>query len=102
MAAGMSKTRTDLLRKKREDEMAVISAKDQAEVAQLESEMLGQEYNEGRDNEADKVSKPSSFSKHYLVPTPKETTEVESKDFKPGISQGYVSQELKGNVYLDR
>ena len=93
------KQELDLLRKKREDEMAVISAKDQAEAAQLESEMLGQEYNEGRDNEADKVSKPSSFSKHYLVPTPKE---VESKDFKPGISQGYVSQELKGNVYLDR
>ena len=96
------KRELDLLRKKREDEIAVISAKDQAEAAQLESEMLGQEYNEGRDNEADKVSKPSSFLKHYLVPTPKETTEVESKDFKPGISQGYVSQELKGNVYLDR
>ena len=35
------KRELDLLRKKREDEMAVISAKDQAEAAQLESEMLG-------------------------------------------------------------
>ena len=40
------KREVDLLRKKREDEMAVISAKDQAEAVQLASEMLGQEYNE--------------------------------------------------------
>ena len=57
--------------------------------------MLGQEYNEGRDNETHKDSKLSPFSKCYLVPTPKVTTEVESKDspytnLKPGISQGYV------------
>ena len=85
------KRELDLLRKKREDEMAVISAKNQAEAAQLESEMLGQEYNEGRDNETDKVSKLSPFTKRYLVPTPEVTTEVESKDspytnLKPGIS----------------
>jgi len=37
------KQELDLLRKKREDEMAVISAQNQAEVAQLEHEILGQE-----------------------------------------------------------
>ena len=36
------KRKPDLLRKKREDEMAVISARNQAEVAQLEHEILGQ------------------------------------------------------------
>ena len=42
------KRELELLRRKREDEMAVISAQNQAEVAQLEHEILGQESNEGK------------------------------------------------------
>ncbi|PFX12711.1 hypothetical protein AWC38_SpisGene23285 [Stylophora pistillata] len=42
------KRELDLLRRKREDEMAVISAQNQAEVAHLEPEILGQEFNRGK------------------------------------------------------
>ena len=86
------KRELDLLRRKREDEMAVISAQNQAEVAQLEHEILGQESSEGKapSDEISKVSKSSPSLKHYVVPSPKVITEVESKD-----------RHLKGNVYTD-
>ena len=86
------KRELDLLRKKREDEMAVISAQNQAEVAQLEHEILGQESSEGKasNDEISKVSKSSPSLKHYLVPSPKVITEVESK-----------GSHLKENVYTD-
>ena len=72
--------------------MAVISAQNQAEVAQLEHEILGQESSEGKapSDEISKVSKSSPSLKHYVVPSPKVITEVESKD-----------RHLKGNVYTD-
>jgi len=106
---GMSKART------REDEMAVISAQNQAEVAQLEHEILeheilGQESNEGKasNDEISKVCKSSPSLKHYVhvVPSPKTFTEVESKDspcteVKPGIVKEYVFQDVKGNIYTD-
>ena len=90
MAAGMSKTRTRPVTKEKGRRNG-CHFRQKAE--QLESEMLGQEYDEGRDNETDQVSKLSPFSKRYLVPARKVTTEVESKDsrytdLKPGISQG--------------
>ena len=94
------KRELELLRRKREDEMAVISAQNQAEVAHLEHEILGQESNEGNasNDEISKVSKSSPSLKHYVVPSPKAITEVESKDspcteVKPGITTGYVFQE---------
>ena len=42
------KRELDLLRRKREDEMAVFSVQNQFEVAHLEHEILGQEFNEGK------------------------------------------------------
>ncbi|PFX32141.1 Adenosine receptor A2b [Stylophora pistillata] len=91
------KRELDQLRRKREDEMAVISAQSQAEVARLEHEILGQEFNEGKacNDEIFKVSKSSPSLKHYVVPSPKATSEVERKDspcteVKPGITKGYV------------
>lgn len=98
----------ELLRWKREDEMALISAQNQAEVAQLEHEILGQESNEGKasNDEISEVSNSSPSLKHYVVPSPKAITEVESKDspcteVKPGIIKEYVFQDLNGNVYTD-
>ena len=91
------KRELDLLRRKRDDEMAVISAQNQAEVAQLEHEILGQESNEGKasNGEISKVSKSSPSLKHYVVPSPKAISEVESKDspcteVKRGIVKDYV------------
>lgn len=99
------KRELNLLRRKREDKMAVISAQNQAVVTQLEHKILGQESNEGKasNNEISKVSKSLPSLKHYVVPSPKAITEVESKDspctdVKPGITKGYVFQELKGDV----
>lgn len=88
--------------------MAVISAQNQAEVAHLEHEIVGQESNEGKasNDEICKVSKSSPSLKHYVVPSPKAITEVESKDspcteVKPGVTKGYAFQELKGDVYIE-
>ena len=70
-----------LLRRKREHEMAVISTQDQAKMAQLEHEILGQESREGKacSDKISKVSKSSPSLNHYLVPSPKVITEVETK-----------------------
>ena len=56
----------------------MISAQNQAEVAQLEHEILGQESSEGKasNDEISKVSKSSPSLKHYVVPSPKVVTEV--------------------------
>ena len=94
--------------RKKEDEMAVISVQNQAEVAQIEHEILGQESNEGKasNDEISKVSKSLPSLKHYVVPSPKKINEVESKDspcteVKPGIIKEYVFQDFKGNIYSD-
>lgn len=88
--------------------MAVISVQNQAEVAQIEHEILGQESNEGKasNDEISKVSKSLPSLKHYVVPSPKKINEVESKDspcteVKPGIIKEYVFQDFKGNIYSD-
>ena len=74
------KRELELFRRKREDELAVIYAQNQAEVAQLEHEILGQESNKGKasNDEISKVSKPSPPLKHDVVPSPKTITEVEN------------------------
>lgn len=86
----------------------MISAQNQAEVAHLEHEILGQEFNERKasNDEIFKVSKSSPSLKHYVVPSPKATSEVERKDspcteVEPGITKGHVLQELKGDVYRE-
>ncbi|PFX20145.1 hypothetical protein AWC38_SpisGene15396 [Stylophora pistillata] len=95
------------------EKISVLSAQNQAEVAHLEHEILGQEFNEGKasNDEIFKVSKSSPSLKHYVVPSPKATSEVERKDspsteVKPGITKEHVFREFKGDVYtmssLDR
>ena len=71
----------------------MISAQNQAEVAHLVHEILGQESNEGKasSDEIFKVSKYSPPLKHYVVFSPKAISEVESQDspctkVKPGIT----------------
>ena len=70
----MSKARTRPTAKKKR-------RRNQAEVAQLEHEILGQESNEGKasNEEISKVNKSSPSLKHYLVSSPKVITEGESK-----------------------
>ena len=90
----------ELLRKKRESDKAVIAAQNEAELAQLEHEIIGQEVTEGNaeKNQNSKVSETITSLKPYLM-----NTDAESKDhfsnpcteLKPGITSGYVSQELK-------
>ena len=96
----------ELLRKKRENEEAVISAQNQSEIAQLEHEILGQESIDGKRNkvqssEVGKVSNTDTPSlKPYLVPSPKESTGTGSKDnisssradVSPVVTLGYVPQ----------
>lgn len=62
--------------------MAVITAQNLAEVAHPKHQILGQESSEGKasKDEISKVSKSSPSLKHYIVPSPKVITEVESKD----------------------
>ena len=102
----LRKREPELLRKKRENEEAVISAQNQAEIAQLEYEILGQESIDGKRNkvqssEIGKVSNTDMPSlKPYLVPSPKESTGTGSKDdisnsradVSPVVTFGYVSQ----------
>ena len=90
----------ELLRKKRESEKAVISAQNEAELAQLEHEIIGQEVTErnAEKNQNSKVSETITSLKPYLM-----NTDAESKDhfsnpcteLKPGMTSGYISQELK-------
>ena len=109
------KRELDQLRRKRNDEMAVISAQNQAEVAQkkkkkaevaqLEHEILGQESNEGKasKDEISKVSKSSPSLKHYVVPSPKAISEVESKDSPcTEVKRGIVKKYVYTDSSLDR
>ena len=99
------KPELDLLRRKRDDEMAVISAQNEAEVAQLEHEILGQESNEGKasNDEISKVSKSSPSLKHYVEPSPKAISEVESKDSPcTEVKRGIVKEYVYTDSSLDR
>ena len=62
--------------------MAIISAQDQGEVAQLENEILGQDLIEGKEvvERRVKVSQTSPSLKHYLVPSPHTVSDLDSKD----------------------
>ena len=102
----LRKRELELLRKKRENEEAVISAQNQAEIAQLEYEILGQESIDGKRNkvQSSEIGKVSNIDtpslKPYLVPSPKESTGTGSKDdissscadVSPVATLGYVSQ----------
>ena len=102
----LRKPEIELLRKKRENEEAVISAQNQAEIAQFEHEILGQESidtkrNKVQSSEIGKVSNIDTPSlKPYLVASPKESTGTGSKDnisssradVSPVVTLGYVPQ----------
>ena len=102
----LRKREVELLRKKRENEEAVISAQNQAEIAQLEHEILGQESIDGKRNkvQSSEIGKVSNIDtpslKPYLVPSPKESTGTGIKDnisssradVSPVVTLGYVSQ----------
>ena len=62
--------------------MAIISAQDQAEVAPLENEILGQDLIEGKRSieRMVKVSQTSPSLKHYLVPCHYTVSDLKSKD----------------------
>ena len=95
----------ELLRKIRESEKTVISAQNEAELSQLEHEIIGQEVTErnSEKNQNSKVSVTITSLRHYLAPSPNVNTDVESKDhfsnpcteLKPAITSEYVSKELK-------
>jgi len=72
--------------------MAVISAQNQVKEAQLKHKILGEESSKGKapNDEISMVRKFSPSLRHYVVPSPKVITEVESKD-----------RHVKGNVYTD-
>lgn len=99
----------ELLRKQKEDDLATISAQEQAEKAELENQILGQVLIERQANREwmSKFSKTSPPLKHYLVPSPHAVSEFESKgvysspyiEDETGMSMGYVSQENKPVVY---
>ena len=89
--------------------MAIISAQDQAEVAQLENEILGQDLIEGKEvvERRVKVSQRSPSLKHYLVPSPHTVSDLHSKDehsspcikVEPGMTTGYASQGSRPVAY---
>ena len=89
----------ELLRKKRESEKAIISAQNEAELAQLEDEIIGQEVVEKKQDS--KVSETVTSLKHCLVPGPNANTDAESMDkfsnprtvLYSGMTSGYVSRE---------
>ena len=91
--------------------MAIISAQDQAEVAHLENEILGQDLIKGKEvtERRGKVSQTSPSLKHYLVPSPHTVSDLHSKDenssacieVEPGMTTGYVSQRSKPVVYSE-
>ena len=98
-------------KKKRESEKAVISAQNEAELAQLEHEIIGKEVTErnAEKNQDNKVSETVISLKHlYLVPSPNVNTDAESKDhfsnpcteLNPGMTSGYVSQEFKTSDHI--
>ena len=103
---GLRKCELELLRKKRENEEAVISAQTQAEIAQLKHKILGRESIDGKRNkvQSSEIGKVSNIDtpslKPYLVPSPKESTGTRSKDnisssradVSPVVTLGYVSQ----------
>ena len=95
------KWKLKLLQKKRESKKAIISAQNEAELAQLEHEIIGQDV--GVKKQDSKVSETVTSLKHCLVPSPNTNTDAESKDkfSKPctvlnsGMTSGYVSREHK-------
>ena len=103
------KRELDLLRLKRENDMAIISAQVRADVTQLENEILGQDLIEGKEviERRVKVSQTSPSLKHYLVPSPYTVSDLDSKDehsspcieVEPAMTTGYVSQGSKPAVY---
>ena len=102
----LRKRELELLRKKTENEEGVISAQNQAEIAKLEHEILGQESIDGKRNkvQSSEIGNVSNIDtpslKPYLVPSPKESTGTGSKDnisssradVSPVVTLGYVSQ----------
>ena len=64
--------------KKRESEKAIISTQNEAKLAQLEHEIIGQEAVEKKQNS--KVSETVTSLKHCLVPSPNANTDAESMD----------------------
>ncbi|CAH3021328.1 unnamed protein product [Porites evermanni] len=78
------------LRKQREDDLAIISAQEQAEKAELENKILGQvliERQENRDPHAvSEFESKGVYSSPYI-------------EDEPGMSMEYVSQESKPVVY---
>ena len=92
-------------KKKRESDKAVVSAQNEAEVAQLEYETIGQEVTErnAEKYQDNKVSETVTSLKRCLVPSPNVNTDAEIMDnysnprteLNPRMTSGYVSQEQK-------
>ena len=91
------KREVELLRKKRESKKAINSAQNEAEIAQLEHELIGQEVVEKKQDS--KVSETVTSLKRCLVTSPNANTDAESVDkfsnhrtvLNSGMTSGYVS-----------
>lgn len=91
----------ELFRKKRKSGKKVISSQNEAKLAQLEHEIIGQEVTKRNveKNQNSMVSEKITPLKHNLVPGPNVNTDAESKDhfsnpcteLKPGMTSGYLS-----------
>ena len=67
---------------RKESEKAVISAHNEAKLAQLKHEIIGQEVTErnAEKNQVNKVSETVTPLKHCLIPSPNVNTDAESMD----------------------